>query len=115
MPKKHIANHLAEWMKRIEETLEHKMDKTEGEDLKERVSDLESNHEELESQLEDLEELDSKHEELSEKVEVLRVSWRMRTPASMISRAKPFSLKNYRRTGRGLSSTSQERGLSRNR
>jgi hypothetical protein len=51
MAKKHIANHLAEWMKRIEETLEHKMDKTDGEDLKERLSDLESNHEELESQL----------------------------------------------------------------
>jgi hypothetical protein len=33
MPKKHIANHLAEWMKRIEETLEHKMDNTDGEDL----------------------------------------------------------------------------------
>src|ERR671912_849885 len=55
----------------IEETLEHKMDKTDGEDLEERVSDLESNHEELESQLEDLEELDSKHEELSGKVEDL--------------------------------------------
>jgi predicted nucleic acid-binding Zn-ribbon protein len=55
----------------LEETLEHKMDKTDGEDLKERVSDLESNHEELELQLEDLEELDSKHEELSEKVEDL--------------------------------------------
>src|ERR671912_509184 len=55
----------------LEEALEHKMDKTDGEDLKERVSDLESNHEELELQLEDLEELDSKHEELSEKVEVL--------------------------------------------
>ena len=61
MPKKHIANHLAEWMKRIEETLEHKMDKTDGEDLKERLSDLESNHEDL----------DSRHEELSEKVEDL--------------------------------------------
>jgi chromosome segregation ATPase len=53
----------------LEEELEHKMDKTDGENLEERVSDLESNHEELESQLEDLEELDSKHEELSEKVE----------------------------------------------
>ena len=53
MPKKHIANHFAEWMKRIGE----------------RLSDLESNHEELESKLEELEELDSKHEELSEKVE----------------------------------------------
>jgi DNA repair exonuclease SbcCD ATPase subunit len=55
----------------LEEALEHKMDKTDGEDLEERVSDLESNHEELELKLEDLEELDSKHEELSEKVEVL--------------------------------------------
>ena len=36
MPKKHIANHFAEWMKRIGA----------------RLSDLESNHEELESQLE---------------------------------------------------------------
>jgi chromosome segregation ATPase len=52
MPKKHIANHFAEWMKRIGA----------------RLSDLESNHKELESQLE---ELDSKHEELSEKVEHL--------------------------------------------
>jgi chromosome segregation ATPase len=55
MPKKHIANHFADWMKRIGE----------------RLSDLESNHEELESQLEDLEDLDSKHGELSEKVEDL--------------------------------------------
>jgi hypothetical protein len=55
MPTKHIANHFAEWMKRIEEALEHKMDKTDGEDLEERVSDLESNHEELESNLEELE------------------------------------------------------------
>ena len=46
--KKHIANHFADWMKRIGA----------------RLSDLESNHEELE-------ELDSKHEELSEKVEDL--------------------------------------------
>ena len=55
----------------LEEALEHKMDKTDGEDLEERVSDLESNHEELELKLEDLEELDSKHEELSGKVEDL--------------------------------------------
>jgi predicted nucleic acid-binding Zn-ribbon protein len=55
----------------LEEALEQKMDKTDGENLEERVSDLESNHEELELQLEDLEELDSKHEELSEKVEDL--------------------------------------------
>ena len=55
MPKKHIANHFADWMKRIGA----------------RLSDLESNHEELKSTLEDLEELDSKHEELSEKVDDL--------------------------------------------
>jgi hypothetical protein len=55
----------------LEEALEHKMDKTDGENLEERVSDLESNHEDLESQLEDLEELDSKHDELSEKVDEL--------------------------------------------
>ncbi len=30
----------------------------------------------------------------------MRISWRMRTPASMISRAKSGSLKNHRRTGR---------------
>ena len=39
----------------LEETLEHKMDKTDGEDLEERVSDLESEYEELESKLEDVE------------------------------------------------------------
>jgi hypothetical protein len=44
------------------------MNETNGEDLEERLSDLESNHEELESKLE---ELDSRHEELSEKVEDL--------------------------------------------
>jgi predicted nucleic acid-binding Zn-ribbon protein len=55
MPKKHIANHFADWMKRIGE----------------RLSDLESNHKELESQLEDLEDLESRHEELSGKVEDL--------------------------------------------
>ena len=55
----------------LEEALEHKMDKTDGEGLEERLSDLESNHEELESNLEELEELDSKHEELSEKVDEL--------------------------------------------
>jgi len=55
MPKKHIANHFAEWMKRIGK----------------RLSDLESNHEELESKLEELEELDSKLEELNEKVDEL--------------------------------------------
>ena len=40
MPKKHIANHFADWMKRIEEALKHKMDKTDDEDLEERLSDL---------------------------------------------------------------------------
>ena len=55
MPKKHIANHFADWMKRIGE----------------RLRDLESNHEELKSTLEELEELDSKHEELSRKVDDL--------------------------------------------
>ena len=43
----------------LEEALEHKMDKTDGEDLEERLSDLKSNYEDL----------DSRHEELSEKVE----------------------------------------------
>jgi predicted nucleic acid-binding Zn-ribbon protein len=52
MPKKHIANHVADWMKRIGE----------------RLSDLESNHEDLDSRHEDLE---SMHEELSGKVEDL--------------------------------------------
>jgi hypothetical protein len=52
MPKKHIANHFADWMKRIGE----------------RLSDLESNHEDLDSRHEDLE---SMHEELSGKVEDL--------------------------------------------
>jgi chromosome segregation ATPase len=64
MPKKHIANHFAEWMKRIEEALEQikkNVDEMDGEDLKERLSDLESNYEDL----------DSRHEELSEKVEDL--------------------------------------------
>jgi chromosome segregation ATPase len=55
----------------LEEALEQKMDKTDGENLEERMSDLESNHEELESQLDELDELDSKHEELSEKVDEL--------------------------------------------
>jgi archaellum component FlaC len=45
----------------LEEALEHKMDKIDGEDLKERLSDLESNYEDL----------DSRHEELSEKAEDL--------------------------------------------
>ena len=70
MPK-YIANHFAQWMKRTEEALgqiKQKMNETNGEDLEERLSDLESNHEELEFKLE---ELDSKHDELSEKVEDL--------------------------------------------
>ena len=53
MPKKHIANHFADWMKRIGE----------------RLSDIESNHEDLDSRHEDLE---SMHEELSGKVEDLK-------------------------------------------
>jgi predicted nuclease with TOPRIM domain len=52
MPKKHIANHFADWMKRIGE----------------RLSDLESNYKDLDSRHE---ELYSRHEELSEKVEDL--------------------------------------------
>ena len=52
MPKKHIANHFAEWMKRIGS----------------RLSDLESNHADLDSRHE---ELYSRYEELSEKVEDL--------------------------------------------
>jgi hypothetical protein len=50
MPKKHIANHFAEWMKRIGE----------------RLSDLESNYKHLDSRHE---ELYSSHVELSEKVD----------------------------------------------
>jgi predicted nuclease with TOPRIM domain len=64
MPKKHIANHFAEWMKRTEEAqqqIKKNVDEMDGEDLKERVSGLESNYEDL----------DSRHEELSEKVEDL--------------------------------------------
>jgi chromosome segregation ATPase len=52
----------------LEEALEHKMDKTDAEDLEERLSDLESNHEDLDSRHE---ELDSRHEELSDKVDEL--------------------------------------------
>jgi predicted nuclease with TOPRIM domain len=52
MPKKHIANHFADWMKRIGE----------------RLSDLESNYKDLDSRHE---ELYSSHEELSEKVDEL--------------------------------------------
>jgi chromosome segregation ATPase len=46
---------LAEWMKRIEEALEHKMDKTDGENLEERVSDLEANQEEYVEKMNDYE------------------------------------------------------------
>ncbi|HSK82267.1 MAG TPA: hypothetical protein VK902_02530 [Rubrobacter sp.] len=66
MPKKHIANYFAEWMKRIEEALEHKMDKTDGEGLEERVSDLESKLEDVDFKLDDVE---FKQEEVSEKVD----------------------------------------------
>ena len=52
MPKKHIANHFADWMKRIGA----------------RLRDLESNHEDLDSRHE---ELYSRHEELSERVDEL--------------------------------------------
>ena len=71
MPKKHIANHFAEWMKRTEEAqqqIKKNVDEMDGEDLKERVSDLESNYEDLDSRHE---ELYSMHEELSGKVEDL--------------------------------------------
>jgi predicted nuclease with TOPRIM domain len=52
MTKKHIANHFADWMKRIGE----------------RLSDLESNYKDLDSRHE---ELYSMHEELGGKVEDL--------------------------------------------
>ena len=52
MPKQHIANHFADWMKRIGK----------------RLSDLESNYKDLDSRHE---ELYSRHEELSEKVDEL--------------------------------------------
>ena len=70
MPKQRVLT-IEERLRLLEEALEHKMDKTDGEDLEERLSDLESNHEELESQLDELDELDSKHEELSEKMDEL--------------------------------------------
>ena len=53
MPKKHIANHFADWMKRIGK----------------RLSDLESNYKDLDSRHE---ELYSSYEELSGKVEDLQ-------------------------------------------
>ena len=52
MPKKHIANHFADWMKRIGA----------------RLSDLESTYKDLDSRHE---ELYSRYEELSEKVDEL--------------------------------------------
>ena len=52
MPKKHIADHFADWMKRVGE----------------RLSDLESNYKDLDSRHEELE---SRHEELSDKVDEL--------------------------------------------
>jgi chromosome segregation ATPase len=72
MPKQRVLT-IEERLRLLEEALEHKMDKTDGEGLEERVSDLESNHEELESELEDvdfkLDDVEFKVEELSEKVE----------------------------------------------
>ena len=72
MPKQRV-HPLVERLRRIEEAMEHKMDKTDGEGLEERLSDLESNHEELESKLEDvdfkLDDVEFKLEELSETVE----------------------------------------------
>ena len=81
MPKKHIANHFADWMKRIGA----------------RLSDLESNYKDLDSRHE---ELYSMHEELSGKVEDLEGELAVATPASMTLRATTASLKNHRRTGR---------------
>ena len=46
MPKKHIANHFADWMKRIGKRLS---------DLESNYKDLESRHEELSGKVEDLE------------------------------------------------------------
>jgi chromosome segregation ATPase len=46
MPKKHIANHFADWMKRIGERLS---------DLESNYKDLDSRHEELSGKVEDLE------------------------------------------------------------
>jgi hypothetical protein len=53
MPKKRVLT-IEERLRLLEETLEHKMDQSDGEDLEERLSDLESNYEDL----------DSRHEEL---------------------------------------------------
>ena len=67
MPKKRVLT-IEERLRLLEEALEHKMDKTDGEDLEERLSDLESNYKDLDSRHE---ELYSMHEELSEKVDEL--------------------------------------------
>jgi len=67
MPKKRVLT-IEERLRLLEEAQVQKMDETDGEDLKERLSDLDSNYEDLDSRHE---ELDSRHEELSEKVEVL--------------------------------------------
>jgi chromosome segregation ATPase len=61
MPKKRVLT-IEERLRLLEEAheqMKQKMDETDGEGLKERLSDLESNYEDL----------DSRHEELSEKVE----------------------------------------------
>src|SRR5918995_4410621 len=56
-------------LEEAQQQIKQKMDEMDGEDLKERLSDLESNHKDLDSRHEDLE---SMHEELSRKVEVLK-------------------------------------------
>ena len=52
---KQRAHPLVERLQRIEEALEHKMDKTDGENLEERVSDLEANQEEYVEKMVDYE------------------------------------------------------------
>jgi hypothetical protein len=81
MPKKHIADHFAEWMKRVGE----------------RLSDLESNYKVW---IRGMRSCIRAMRSSARKWMSLRVSWRLRIPASMISRAKTASLKNHRRTGR---------------
>ncbi len=68
MQKSRKVHPFEERLRLLEEALEHKMDKTDGEDLEEWLSDLESNYKDLDSRHEDLE---SMHEELSGKVEDL--------------------------------------------
>jgi chromosome segregation ATPase len=68
MQKSRKVHPFEERIRLLEEALEHKMDKTDGDDLEERVSDLESNYKDLDSRHE---ELYSMHEELSGKVEDL--------------------------------------------